>query len=197
MPNVRFTGRTPDRGPNAHERTHELRALYAAFFDPIIGELKASGEEGHPARSEEGNDRCFYWRFPLLGFRLGFWGGAPGKRERAQVYLSILVQYPLGMRIYDALVPHQSFLNDQLRQIDPAFQLNWWGTLMGSSRIPYDQGIGAQIAGTIDDPPHELERIRDWMLAFYPALKQVMEPRLEEAILFEETIPGLPDNLLS
>ena len=87
-------------------------------------------------------------------------------------------------------------MSDQLRQIDPAFELNWWGTGMGWPESPYGQGIGVQIAGTIDDPPQELERIRDWMLAFYPALKQVAEPRLEEAILFEETIPNLPDSLL-
>lgn len=191
------------RGPLDHSsdttgQTQEVRALYAAFFDPITREIWSSGEEYRLTYGmlEEENDRGFTWRLPLIGFHLGFWGGVPGERDRAQVYLSMRTHYPLGLRIYEALVPHRSFMSDQLRQIDPAFDLNWWGTPMDWPQSPPVHGIGAQIAGTIYDPPQELERIRDWMLAFYYALKQVMEPRLEEAILFEETIPNLPDSLL-
>lgn len=198
MPDTPSTRRLWGPSPNAQGQAQEVRALYAAFFDPITREIWSSGEEHRLIYGTlgEGNDRSFTWRLPLVGFHLGFWGGAPGERDRAQVYLSILTHYPLGLRIYEALVPHWSFMSDQLRQIDPAFELNWWGTPTDGPQSPQVHGIGAQIAGTIYDPPQELERIRDWMLAFYPALKQVMEPRLEEAILFEETIPNLPDSLL-
>lgn len=197
----------------------DARALYATFFDPILREIRGSDREGtlvnmmpeDPIMREisgsdeesaltdmprnEGNDRGVRWRDPLIEFHFGFWGGAFGERDRAQVYLSISASYPLGRQLYAALIPHRLFMSDQLSQIDPAFELNWWGTLAGFPR-PVVQGIGAQIPGTIDDPPQELERIRAWMLALYPALKQVMEPRLEEAILYEETIPGLPDSQL-
>lgn len=172
--------RIKGRRPKTAEQMKEVRALHAAFFEPIIRELQRA-ETGSPvnATQQEGNDRGFESRFPPLCFNFGFWGRQPEERDRAQVYLWICEDNPRATQIFDELLMHQEAMNDELRQIDPSFELNWWSTFTGSSRRPTYRAVGMQIDGTIDDPQERLDEIRDWILAFYPALKSVMEPRLE------------------
>ena len=173
--------RIKGRRPKTREQMKEVRALHAAFFEPIIRELWLE-ETRQPinATQQEGNDRGFKSRFPPLCFNLGFWGRKPGDRDRAQVYLWIREEDPRAAQIFDELLKHQEAMNDELRQIDPSFELNWWSRFTGSSKRPSYRAIGMQIDGMIDDPQERLDEIRDWMLAFYPALKKVMEPRLAD-----------------
>ena len=173
--------RIKGRRPKTTEQMREVRALHAAFFEPIIRELQLeeTGQPVYPTR-QEGHDRGFESRCPPLCFNLGFWGRKPGDRDRAQVYLWICEDDPRAAQIFDELLKYQEAMNDELRQIDPSFELNWWSRSTGSSKRPTYRAIGMQIDGTIDDPQERLDEIRDWMLAFYPALKKVMGPRLAD-----------------
>ena len=148
-------------------------------------ELKAAGESGKLVNvMPEGNDRGFESRFPPLCFNFGFWGPNNGDRHRAYVYLYIREpKRPRAEEIFERLTLHETAMNAELRKTDPSFMLNQWSPHTGSPNPQADYcSVGMQIDGTVDDPPEKLAEIRAWMLAFYPALKRVMDPNIEEVL---------------
>ena len=70
-----------------------------------------------------------------------------------------------------------------LRQIELTFDLNQWSehTALPNPKADYCT-VGMQSDGAIHDPLARRDEIRDWMLAFYPALKDAMDPHLEEIV---------------
>ena len=172
----------------AKERRKELCAKHEAFFAPIVEQLRAGGESGkllNVMRRADCNDRGFKSRFPSLCFNFGFWGPNRGDRNSAYVYLYI--QETDGWRsqqIYEQLFHRRESIERDLRQANPSFELNRWSETTGSSNpaTEHYRSVGMMIRGTIDDPPEKLREISEWMLAFYPALKDAMEPHLEEIV---------------
>ena len=172
----------------AEERRKKLCAKYEAFFAPIVDALRQSGETGKLLKlmqSADCNDRGFEWqKFEPLCLNFGFWGPNNGDRHRPYVYLYI--HEPDRQRaeqIFEQLRLREDQLNSALREVNPAFELTQWSLHTGSPNPQADYcSVGMMINGTIDDPQEKLDEIRDWMLAFYPALKSVLEPHLEEIL---------------
>lgn len=165
-----------------------VRAQYKEFFDPIIRELKAAGEGPRTLNvMPEGNDRGFEsQKFAPLCFNFGFWSANTRDRHRPFVYLWIRIPDPIGSkRVFDHLKRREAAINRDLALRDPSFEVNQWNP---TTRSPHPQArhyrfIGMLLEhGTIHDPRERLDEIRDWMLAFYPALKGAMEPHLEEIV---------------
>lgn len=171
----------------AKERRKKLCAKYEAFFAPIVEQLRTGGESGRLLKVMQGadcNDRGFESRFPPLCFNFGFWGPNGGDRHRPYVYLYIREpDRARAVQILELLQLRKDQLTATLRQIDPTFDLNQWSerTASPNSKANYCT-VGMQIDGTINDPPERLDKISQWMLAFYPALKDAMEPHLEEIV---------------
>ena len=169
----------------SQQDTAELRKRYKDFFDPIIRSLKAAGEGPRTLNViPEGNDRGFEsQKFAPLCFNFGFWGPNNGDRHRPYVYLWIRESDGRRSRqIFEQLRADQKAMEEELRRVDPRFKLNRWSDTTGSSnpKAKHYRSVGMMIDGTINDPQQRLDEIRDWMLAFYPVLKDVMERRLEK-----------------
>ena len=150
------------------------------FFRPLIAELARCGFADKPVQEFDCADRRFRSRVhPGVGYMVyADW------KDHAWVSLHIRTDdNALTKRIFDELYADRQEIESEIAASpDP----DWvWERY---DRYGFSD-VSIKKAGSIDDPPGELERTRAWMLDLLPKFKQVFDPRVTQIV--KELAPRL------
>ena len=134
------------------------------FFQPLVHELR---RRGFTNRTE-----AHKTNYQRLGseFR-GIDYAASLDTKGAWVYISITGSKEFTERVFYAL-------QEDSEEIEASIDAEWgWRRMSGNI-----YNVGLRRDGSIDDPPEQLEDIRDWMLDHFFRLHEVLNPRLEQVL---------------
>ena len=135
------------------------------FFQPLVDDLRRRGFTDQ-TRAHGTNYQRFGSRFAGIHYAASF------DTEGAWAYVSIVT----GNKEFNERVFHA------LQEDSAEFEANIdaeWGWRRKSDNI---YNVGLRRDGSIDDPPEQLEEIRNWMLHRLFRLREVLDPRLERVL---------------
>ncbi len=146
---------------------------YYEFFQPLITKLLGDDFADKAVDYFDHTGRLFSSGFDEdTGYAVSFW------KNRAWVSLHVRTwdSVERNNRIFDELAAERDDLESSI-DVDADSEWHWdrHDTFTFST-------INIRKAGSIDDPPEELEETRAWMLDLLPKLKKVFDPRLAEAL---------------
>lgn len=146
---------------------------YHEFFQPLITKLIGEGFADKAVNYFDHTGRLFPSGFDEeTGYAVSFW------KNGAWVSLHI--------RTWDS-VERNNRIFDELQkakpEIEESLDAEWVWHRFGPHSF---STISIRRDSSIDDPPEKLEEIRGWMLDQLPKLKDVLDPRLEEAFADQE-----------
>lgn len=146
---------------------------YYEFFQPLVTKLIGEGFADKAVNYFDHTGRIFPSGFDEeTGYAVSFW------KNGAWVSLHI--------RTWDS-VERNNRIFDELQkakpEIEESLDAEWVWHRFGPHSF---STISIRRDGSIDDPPEKLEEIRDWMLDQLPKLKDVLDPRLAEALADRE-----------
>ncbi len=149
---------------------------YHEFFQPLVTKLIGEGFADKVFQHFDYTDRIFPSSLdPGIGYEVSFY------KDWAWVTLSIRMEEPeRTKRIFDRLEVDREAIERSV-EAGPAPDWQW---------LRHDyyafSSISVRRDGSIDDPPEKLEETRRWMLDQLPKLKDVLDPRLAEALADRE-----------
>ena len=161
------------------DRTLPLGAKSAAaqqhddFFRPLITDLRRARFAGRATLYIGYAGRIFPSGYDGIGYAVSFW------KDDAWVTLNISMDdNDDTKRIFDALHADREEIEASVADAEWDWDRNDHFTF---------SSISVRKAGTIDDPPEELEAIRAWMLDLLPKFRDVFDPRVKQ--ILEESRP--------
>ena len=146
---------------------------YHEFFQPLVTKLLGEGFADKAVEYFGHTGRLFPSGFDEeTGYAVSFW------KNRAWVSLHVRTwdSVDRNNRIFDELVAERDDVESSI-YADADSEWQW----DRHDRYTFST-ISIWKDGSIDDPPEKLEETRAWMLDLLPKLKEVFDPRLEEAL---------------
>lgn len=140
---------------------------YRDFFQPLIDRFRKEGITDR-LTALAANDHAFPSGVEGITYDVGFWSG-----PSASTYLWIATDnHERNKYIFDGLYACKDEIERELGE-----ELHW--ERKDNQRM---SAILLSITGAIDDPPENLEEIRDWMAETLPRLKLALQQRLEAIV---------------
>lgn len=150
------------------------RRQYHEFFQPIIMELSGGvfseravlyfGNSGRQFRSD---------RHAGIAYAISFY------QNDAWVSLHIRMEdNERTKEVFDSLIGYQEQIEASV-QAGPNSDWEWRWRRHDSYSF---SSINIGRDGSIDDPPEELEKTREWMIEFLPKFKEVFDPHLDSVL---------------
>jgi len=183
FPNT-WSRQSGSRSRNSSRRSTDER--YRTFWQALLEEGQARGLTNRKnARANSHISLPPPVGDPQINYGVSFLSGG-------KVRVELDIRTPKSERnseILERLKKHRGVVEGKID-----FELDWAKPTRGSSEAI--QVIGK---GSIDDPPEELERIREWMLGTVEKLRQVIDPRLQQIVaeLDAEEAAGVDGGLSS
>ena len=142
---------------------------YYEFFQPLVTKLIGEGFADKAVNYFDHTGRFFPSRFDEdTGYAVSFWKNGAWVSLHVRTWDSV----ERNNRIFDELQKAKL-------EIEESLDAEWvWHRFDTNSFFT----ISIRRDGSIDDPSEKHEEIRGWMLDLLPKLKEVFDPRLEEAL---------------